>query len=471
MSVKEDIENALRVAIERSKILENFPILPKPVVKRGPPKATNTNPPRGDWECSSLKMFAHRNKISASDLSNEIEFLFKEFKEDYNLLKSLECKSTSDGFLNFYETNEAKIEEECSYVNPLDNQCSLTNYEQDRSSFWKFLVDDPEDHEHDAGFMMNPIGVFESCFVEKHGTPRQPMLAPHTKGRLVLHSKFDSSCVDGLEDYSHVWIVFLFDKNEGSFRTRSKVKPPKFGGQKLGVFATRTPHRYNPIGLSLAKLDSIDKEILLCRNKDEKAIKVTIINFSGIDIVNDTPVLDIKPYHPADSVSCAQFPSWVRFQDGTNEIMKVSHDSSLYAELVVLFHKDVISILTTATKSDTLRFYNGKFEELIRAIEECLQQDPRTLHSRSKYNESNFFGFSLDRLDITFQVDDKTKRCLVLHVASWDPIIDGDDAPHRLKTRTQTWYVGICKLLKFQDRNVNNFYSMEEIFRDMETYR
>ena len=141
------------------------------------------------------------------------------------------------------------------------------------------------------------IGIIHSCFKEKFGIPRQPNLVPLARAELELLAPYnDPAAVEGLEGVSHVWIQFVFHENnlEG---WKPKVRPPRLGGnQSLGVFATRSPVRPAPIGLSVVKLDGID-----LRNGK------VILQLSGVDLLDATPVLDIKPYIPyADCVLTAE---------------------------------------------------------------------------------------------------------------------------------------------------------------------
>ncbi|KAL9986484.1 hypothetical protein ACROYT_G000639 [Oculina patagonica] len=132
---------------------------------------------------------------------------------------------------------------------------------------------------------MEPIGFVESCFKEKNGIPRQPSVCPAAKAKLCVSVKGFTNpehSLDGLENFSHVWIIFLFHKNTNK-AVKAKVKPPRLDGAKVGVFASRSPHRPNPIGLTLAKLDAIVGNTLF---------------LSAIDLLDGTPVLDIKPYVP-----------------------------------------------------------------------------------------------------------------------------------------------------------------------------
>lgn len=138
-------------------------------------------------------------------------------------------------------------------------------------------------------FSMNPIGYVHSIFTYKNGTPRQPSLCPYARGKLMIEKTVFNNPEHSLEDleaFSHVWLIFVFHKNNNEF-TKAKVKPPRLNGKKVGVFSTRSPYRPNPIGLTLAKLDKIEGSTL---------------HLSGIDLLDGTPVLDIKPYIPSYDV-------------------------------------------------------------------------------------------------------------------------------------------------------------------------
>ncbi|XP_067259463.1 tRNA (adenine(37)-N6)-methyltransferase [Chanodichthys erythropterus] len=130
-----------------------------------------------------------------------------------------------------------------------------------------------------------PIGYISSCFAVKTGTPRQPTVCSSSRASLKIEpSVFNNPehSLVGLEQYSHIWIIFLFHKN-GQMSYKAKVKPPRLNGQRVGVYSTRSPHRPNALGLTLAKLERIAGDTL---------------HLSGVDIIAGTPVLDIKPYIP-----------------------------------------------------------------------------------------------------------------------------------------------------------------------------
>ena len=106
---------------------------------------------------------------------------------------------------------------------------------------------------------MKPIGHLTSCFREKFGTPRQSGLAPDARAYLALTKDINQECLEGLDEFSHVYIIFVFHEGLSDYNNvKAKVCPPKLEGQKMGIFATRTPHRFNPIGLSIAKIEGVD---------------------------------------------------------------------------------------------------------------------------------------------------------------------------------------------------------------------
>jgi tRNA-Thr(GGU) m(6)t(6)A37 methyltransferase TsaA len=137
--------------------------------------------------------------------------------------------------------------------------------------------------------IVRPIGVVHSPFVERVSAPRQPYAAKGTRGTIELfaHRNFEHALSD-LESWDHIWVLFWFHLNEG---WRPKVLPPR-SRKRRGVFSTRSPHRPNPIGLSVVELESVEGLTLRVRN---------------LDILDGTPVLDIKPYVPfADAISTAK---------------------------------------------------------------------------------------------------------------------------------------------------------------------
>lgn len=135
---------------------------------------------------------------------------------------------------------------------------------------------------------MTPICFIETPFKEKFGIPRQPMLVLEAWGRLDFpKTDFFVEAFRGIENFSHLWLIFSFHEavEEGA---KALVRPPRFSGaEKWGVFASRSPHRPNHLGLSAVKFKSIDYG----------AEKITLW-VEGVDLVSGTPIFDIKPYIP-----------------------------------------------------------------------------------------------------------------------------------------------------------------------------
>ena len=140
---------------------------------------------------------------------------------------------------------------------------------------------------------MKPIAHIRSLFADKFGVPLQGNLAPHAISEIVFEPEFrNPDCVRGIEGFSHLWLIWGFHCNEAAGWSPT-VRPPRLGGNtRLGVFATRSPFRPNPLGLSVVKLVSVEAG--------------PVLRVSGADMVNGTPIYDIKPYVPyADIVADA----------------------------------------------------------------------------------------------------------------------------------------------------------------------
>lgn len=141
---------------------------------------------------------------------------------------------------------------------------------------------------------MKPIAHIYTDFKTKFGLPRQSGLVKEITGKIVFEKEYSvAEAFKGLEDFSHIWILWEFSKAKKE-SWKPTVRPPLLGGNKrMGVFATRSPFRPNSIGLSCVKLERIDYDTDLG----------TILYVSGCDIMNGTPIYDIKPYLPyCDSV-------------------------------------------------------------------------------------------------------------------------------------------------------------------------
>jgi tRNA-Thr(GGU) m(6)t(6)A37 methyltransferase TsaA len=194
-------------------------------------------------------------------------------------------------------------------------------------------------------YQVSPVGFMRSCFKEKFAIPRQPLLAPAARGVLELIPPFDrGDAVQGLEQVSHVWLLFLFHAALEE-TPRLKVRPPRLGGNRsMGVFATRATHRPNGIGQSVVRLDRVEPDRL---------------HLSGIDLLDGTPVLDIKPYVPyADQVG-----------DAANGIAS-------QPPTPIDVHWSPAALLQAGEHGARLG------EPLVELIAQCLAQDPRPAYQK-----------------------------------------------------------------------------------------
>lgn len=159
---------------------------------------------------------------------------------------------------------------------------------------------------------MKIIARLHSDFPEKFGIPRQSGLVDSLQGRIVFESEYrDLNALRGLEEYSHIWVIWEFSEAKRE-RWSATVRPPRLGGNThLGVFATRSPFRPNPIGLSCLKLENIETE----------TTQGPILHVRGADLMDGTPIFDIKPYLPyADSHPEARSPAFTESNEHRLEI-------------------------------------------------------------------------------------------------------------------------------------------------------
>ncbi|MDP3849172.1 MAG: tRNA (N6-threonylcarbamoyladenosine(37)-N6)-methyltransferase TrmO [Luteolibacter sp.] len=141
---------------------------------------------------------------------------------------------------------------------------------------------------------LDPIGFVRTCFGGKFGVPRQPGLCPSAWGELVLHEPYRRpEAIRGIEGFSHVWLIFGFHETAAQ-GWKPTVRPPRLGGnQRVGVFASRSTFRPNALGLSLVRLEGIVTT----------AADSPVLLLGGVDLLDGTPVYDIKPYLPyAESI-------------------------------------------------------------------------------------------------------------------------------------------------------------------------
>lgn len=190
-----------------------------------------------------------------------------------------------------------------------------------------------------------PIGVIRTPFADKASAPRQAPLAASARGRVeLLPGRGLEDALDGLETFDTIWLVFLFHEAVG--HRRSKVQPPR-AARRLGVFATRSPHRPNPIGLSAVRLERVEG---LC------------LHVSGVDMIDGTPLLDLKPYLPyADALPEAS-SGWLDEQRDKGRRFAVSFGerareqlSWLRAEHGVELEERAVTLLATGPEPHAYR--------------------------------------------------------------------------------------------------------------------
>lgn len=135
---------------------------------------------------------------------------------------------------------------------------------------------------------IKPIAYIRTDFPEKFGIPRQSGLAKTLRGRIVFEPEYrNPDALRGLEEFSHIWLIWEFSANRSTSSWQPTVRPPRLGGNAhMGVFATRSPFRPNPLGLSCVKMDSIEFS----------SPDGPVINVCGADLMDGTPIYDIKPY-------------------------------------------------------------------------------------------------------------------------------------------------------------------------------
>ena len=231
---------------------------------------------------------------------------------------------------------------------------------------------------------MKPIAHIRTDLPQKFGIPRNSFLAPHLQGRIVFEPEFAlNSAVAGLDGFSHAWLLWEFengtpggtaqdiaadaatdDKSGTNANWSPTVRPPRLGGsERMGVFATRSPFRPNPIGLTCVKIDRV-----------ELTDDGPIIHVLGADLRDRTPIFDIKPYIP--------------FADCHPEATGGFIDEAPWHELDV----DFPETLQAHIESD-------KLEGLV----EVLRQDPR--RAGSKHDPSRVYPLAFAAYDVAFTVD------------------------------------------------------------------
>ncbi|KKO44011.1 tRNA (adenine(37)-N6)-methyltransferase [Arsukibacterium ikkense] len=219
-------------------------------------------------------------------------------------------------------------------------------------------------------YQFDVIGTIESPYKQKFAIPRQPGLIPEARGKLVLTPPYaNDEIVRGITSFSHLWLVFVFHETADKGWS-SLVRPPRLGGNtRKGVFATRATFRPNPIGLSVVKLERV------YRQND-----TLILELSGIDLLDGTPILDIKPYLP--------------YADALPDAVGGFADSAPETQMTVSFSEQAITFCNTQLN----------YPELTGLITKVLKQDPRPSYKKQRHTEQRY-GMTLYHFNIKWTVN------------------------------------------------------------------
>lgn len=213
---------------------------------------------------------------------------------------------------------------------------------------------------------IRPIAHIRTEFPEKFGIPRQSGLAQHLVGRIIFEEEFRNiEAFRGLEEFSHLWLIWEFSANRHA-DWQPTVRPPRLGGNAhMGVFATRSPYRPNPIGLSCVEVDSID-----LHTPDGPVIFV-----KGADLMDNTPIYDIKPY--------------IRYADSHPEAVCGYVDGLSERKLHVSMSSELVAKVAD--------------DDVLAAMVEMLSLDPRPSYHNDPNRE---YGLTFAGYNISFVVCD-----------------------------------------------------------------
>ena len=199
------------------------------------------------------------------------------------------------------------------------------------------------------------IADIRTAFPTKFGIPRQAGLADKVKGKIIFRPGFrSSSSLRGLEGYSHLWLIWMFSENEDTKTFRPTVRPPRLGGNtRVGVFATRSTYRPNPVALSCVKIESIEYD----------TPDGPVINVSGCDLMDGTPIFDIKPYLPYCDSHPDAIGGWTTEAD--NRMLQVDFPAELLEKVPVAQRDGLIGVLASDPRpryqNDPQRVYGMGF--------------------------------------------------------------------------------------------------------------
>jgi len=221
-----------------------------------------------------------------------------------------------------------------------------------------------------SDYSISAVGHIQSPYKQKFAIPRQPRLVPEAKAKLIFAPDFNrEEFVRGIDEFTHIWLLFRFHETADKGYS-PMVRPPRLGGnERKGVFATRATFRPNAIGMSAVKLEGIEY----------KNGQLSLL-LAGIDLLDGTPIIDIKPYLP---YSDAMLDASAGFADTRPE-----------TQMSVEFTPEVTLFIEQQTQ----------YPDLLNFISNVLKQDPRPAYKKQKNGEQSY-GMTLYDYNIRWQVN------------------------------------------------------------------
>ena len=281
-------------------------------------------------------------------------------------------------------------------------------------------------------YTMKEIGIITSPYPQRAGTPRQGLIAQHSRSILTLHDGITKECLEDITQYSHVWVIFQFHlnpigkgKDKNAFKnskskqqqnrkasspfqfSASKIKPPRANGRRVSVFATRSPHRPNNVGLSLAMVEDVKvstQNIVIPNSNGKKKVRKKIqLKLLGLDLVDGTPVYDIKPMCPSDVIPLdhLRVPDWVSADDQLSAV-KWTDDAKAS---INNFQK--MGLLEPLYPAKEISSKHGENDDVIKAISEIVGQDPRAQHEGrgNTMEDCSTYEITFSTLRVKFRVE------------------------------------------------------------------
>ena len=218
---------------------------------------------------------------------------------------------------------------------------------------------------------ITPIATFHSPFKEKFGIPRQSGIVSALEGTIVLEPQFrNHDSVRGLDEFDYIWLIWEFSANKHAAASPT-VRPPRLGGNtRIGVFATRSPYRHNRLGLSAVKLTKVEFD----------TPQGPVIHVSGADLMDGTPIYDIKPY--------------IAYADAYPEARSGFVDTTAWQQLEVEIADEVAKHFT---------------QQQLEALRQTLALDPRPHYHD---DPTKVYGMRFAHYDIHFIVDGKNLKVI-----------------------------------------------------------